>query len=254
MHKVINSTYQKNTQALDSIILNFNNEGEAYGNQDRNSLRLFQLEGKTLNVKSFRSPNIVNKFVYKYFRKSKAQRSFEYANKLIKMNIGTPDPVAFYEVNSSLVFGNSYYISVHLNYDITFRELVFDFNIPNHEAILRAFTRFTFELHEKEINFLDHSPGNTLIQYNNGDYLFYLVDLNRMKFEPMSIEKRIKNFAKLSSSKRIVEVMSSEYAKCIEVDYNYVFDLMWRETESFQESFHKRARLKKRVKFWKKSL
>jgi hypothetical protein len=254
MHKVINSAYQKNTQALDSIILNFNNEGEAYGNQDRNSLRLFQLEGETLNVKSFRSPNIVNKFVYKYFRKSKAQRSFEYANKLIKMNIGTPDPVAFYEVNSSLVFGNSYYISVHLNYDITFRELVFDFNIPNHEAILRAFTRFTFELHEKEINFLDHSPGNTLIQYNNGDYLFYLVDLNRMKFEPMSIEKRIKNFAKLSSSKRIVEVMSSEYAKCIGVDYDYVFDLMWRETESFQESFYKRARLKKRVKFWKKSL
>jgi hypothetical protein len=252
MRKVINSTYTKHTKTLDDFILNYESRGEAFGNQDRNSLRLFKLEDKTLNVKSFKKPNVVNKVVYKFFRKSKAQRSFEYANKLKKLSVGTPEPVAFYEINSGILFGKSYYISEQLNDDITYRELTSDFNIPNYEEILRAFTRFTFDLHEKGINFLDHSPGNTLIKYNNGDYKFYLVDLNRMNFEKMTFEKRIKNFAKLTIHKSMIEIMSDEYAKLINEDYEKVFNLMWHETQEFQESFHRRRRIKQKIKFWKK--
>ncbi|WP_055435545.1 lipopolysaccharide kinase InaA family protein [Lacinutrix algicola] len=252
MRKVINSTYTKHTKTLDDFILNYETRGEAFGNQDRNSLRLFKLEDKTLNVKSFKKPNIVNKVVYKFFRKSKAQRSFEYANRLKELSVGTPEPVAFYEINSGILFGKSYYISEQLNDDITYRELTSDFNIPNYETILRAFTRFTFDLHEKGINFLDHSPGNTLIKYNNGDYKFYLVDLNRMNFETMTFEKRIKNFAKLTIHKSMIEIMSDEYAKLINEDYEKVFNLMWHETQEFQESFHRRRRIKQKIKFWKK--
>ena len=251
MHKVINSKYKSHLKTLDHFVLNYETEGEAYGNQDRNSLRLFELEGKTLNVKSFKKPNIVNKIVYKFFRKSKAQRSFEYANKLKDLSLGTPEPVGFYELSSGLLFGKSYYVSEHLDDDITYRELTTDFNIPNYEDILRAFTRFTFNLHENKINFLDHSPGNTLIKYNNGDYKFYLVDLNRMNFETMTFEKRIKNFAKLTIHKSMVEIMSDEYAKLINEEYDTVFNLMWQETQTFQESYHKKRRLKQKIKFWK---
>ncbi|MGB1211157.1 MAG: lipopolysaccharide kinase InaA family protein [Lacinutrix venerupis] len=252
MRKVVNPKYQMHTKALDSLIENYKTQGEAFGNQDRNSLRLFKLEDKTLNVKSFKKPNLVNKVVYKFFRKSKAQRSFEYANKLKALSVGTPDPVAFYEKKDGLFFGESYYISEQLNDDITYRELTTDFTIPNYEAILRAFTKFTFNLHEKGINFLDHSPGNTLIKFNNGNYKFYLVDLNRMIFENMSLKKRIKNFAKLTIHKSMVEIMSDEYAKLVNEDYNKVFNLMWQETQAFQESFHRRRRLKNSLKFWKK--
>lgn len=251
MRKAINPEYKSHVSILDGFIENYETTGRAYGNQERNSLRLFTLENKTLNIKSFKKPNFINKVVYKFFRKSKAQRSFEYANKLKALGVGTPNPVAFYEKNSGLFFAESYYISEQLNDDITYRELTTDFNIPNHEAILRAFTRFTYNLHEKGVNFLDHSPGNTLIQFNNGDYKFYLVDLNRMKFETMTFEKRIKNFAKLTIHKKMIEVMSDEYAKLINEDYNKVFNLMWQETQVFQESFHRRRRLKKKIKFWK---
>ena len=41
--------------------------------------------------------------------------------------------------------------------------LVNDENFPNRIEILKAFTRFTYEMHEKQIHFLDHSAGNTLI-------------------------------------------------------------------------------------------
>jgi len=252
MRKVISPTYIKHSKTLDDFILNYETKGEAFGNQDRNSLRLFKLEDKTINVKSFKKPNAVNKVVYKFFRKSKAQRSFEYANKLKALSIGTPEPVAFFEINSGLLFGKSYYASEQLKYDITYRELTTDFSIPNYENILRAFTKFTFDLHEKGINFLDHSPGNTLIKFNDGDYTFYLVDLNRMNFETMTFEKRIKNFAKLTIHKKMIEIMSNEYAKLINEDYKKVYNLMWHETEAFQESFHRRRRLKKKFKFWKK--
>jgi len=76
--------------------------------------------------------------------------------------------------------------------------------------------------------------------------------LNRMNFVKMDFTTRIKNFARLTIHKSMVEVMSDEYAKCSGYDFNKVFNVMWRETEAFQERFYRKKRLKKRLKFWKK--
>lgn len=252
MKKVINTEYKAIESTLDHFILNYDSEGSPFGNQQRNRLRLFNVENKTLNIKSFKVPNFINKIAYNFFRKSKAQRSFEYANALKNKSIGTPEPIGFYESKKGILFGKSYYISEHLNYDLTYRELTKSFDFPNYETILRAFTRFTFKLHENRIHFLDHSPGNTLIKINGNVYEFFLVDLNRMVFEDLSFEKRIKNFAKLSIHKYMVEIMSDEYAKCIGRDYGEVFPLMWKNTQDFQESYHRRRRLKEAITFWKK--
>ena len=119
---------------------------------------------------------------------------------------------------------------------------------PDYDDIHRAFTRFTYNLHEKGIHFLDHSPGNTLIKRNDNDYDFYLVDLNRMNFGTLDFETRIKNFSRLTIHKSMVEVMSDEYSKCTGEDYNSIFNLMWKETEDFQEKFHRKKRLKKKFK------
>ena len=252
MNYIINDEFKKNEIFLNSIIKDFDSKGVPFGNQDRNSLKLFDLNGMKINVKSFKIPNIINQITYKYFRKSKAQRSFEYANKLKALHIGTPEPIAYYEKTSSGLFKNSYYISKQVNDDLTYRELTKDLNYPNHEAILRAFTRFTFLLHENGIHFLDHSPGNTLIKLNNGNYKFYLVDLNRMNFGDLDFETRIKNFARLTTHKSMVEVMSNEYAKCLDVSYDKVFNLMWNETVAFQDRYYRKMSLKKKLKFWKK--
>ncbi len=238
---------------LNDFIKNFNTEGEPFGNQDRNSLKLFKLDKKTINIKSFRVPNFVNQIAYKFFRKSKAQRSFEYANKLTELNIGTPKPIAYYEFETPFLFKKSYYVSEQINDDLTYRELTTNFDYPDYENILRAFTRFTFNLHEKGIHFLDHSPGNTLIKKTDTGYNFFLVDLNRMEFKSLDFETRIKNFSKLTIHKSMIEVMSDEYAKCTGEDYNRIFNLMWKETEDFQNRYHRKRRFKKKLKFWKKN-
>jgi len=106
-------------------------------------------------------------------------------------------------------------------------------------------------LHEKEIHFLDHSPGNTLIQKNGDHYLFYLVDLNRMKFESMNFKNRIKNFSRLTKHKSMIKVMSDEYAKCIGEDYHKVFNVMWKSTEDFRNKIQQKKNIKKALRFWK---
>ena len=247
----INPKYKAQSEALTAIILNFENSGQDYGNQDRNSLKLFELNGQTLNVKSFRIPNLVNQIAYRFFRKSKAQRSFEYGKKLQSLNIGTPQPIGYYEFKTPFLFKNSYYISHQLECDLTYRELTTDLDYPNHEAILRAFTRFTFDLHEKNIRFLDHSPGNTLIKKTAEGYKFYLVDLNRMEFQKMGLKTRIQNFAKLTTHKSMVKTMSDEYAKCYKANPEEVFELMWKFTQDFQERYWRRRRIKNRILFWR---
>lgn len=253
MKFVFRDTYKKYQNNITHFILSFNDLGEQYGGAERNTIKLFDLDGKTINIKSFKVPNLINQIAYRFFRKSKAQRSYEYAVRLTDLGIGTPEPIAYAVKTTPFAFKQSYYVSEHLECDLTYRELTKDLNYPDHENILRAFTRFTFELHEKGINFLDHSPGNTLIKKVNGNYHFYLVDLNRMEFKPMDFEARIHNFRRLTIHKSMIEVMSDEYSKISGKDYDTIFKLMWDYTQDFQEKYHRRRRLKKKLKFWKQN-
>lgn len=254
MKFILSSKYRNYREQILNCIENFNNKGEVLGDANRNAIKLFPAEGEVLilNIKSFKIPNAVNQLAYRYFRKSKAKRSFEYAEKLQELGIGTPDPIAYFEDPTATLFKKSFYVSEHLEADYTFRDLTQYENMLNHEEILRAFTRFTFQLHENKVLFLDHSPGNTLIKINGGDYKFYLVDLNRMEFKPLSFNERIKNFARLTDKQSIVETMSDEYAQCLGEDYLKVYQLMWSETKKFQQKFHRKRRVKKKIKFWKK--
>ncbi|MBF4516561.1 Kdo domain containing protein [Flavobacterium sp. ANB] len=254
MNFKVNKIFTNETESILHIIKNFNNSGILFGNGQRNIIKLFDLGDKTINIKSFKIPNLINKVAYKYFRKSKAKRSFEYATILLERGIGTPQPIAFLENFSWLGLRDSYYVSEHLVTELTYRELVEIPNYPDGENILRQFTRFSFGLHEKGIEFLDHSPGNTLIKKKeDGNYEFFLVDLNRMEFhESMTFEMRMKNLCRLTPLKDMVAVMSNEYAKLYGESEQKIFDTLWKYTADFQEQFHRKKRLKKKLKFWKK--
>lgn len=252
MKAVFADEYENYREEILSRIDHFEEKGKKLDAPARNTIKIFDIDGKDFNVKSFRIPNAVNKIAYRFFRKSKAERSFQYAKILRERSIGTPEPVAYLEKPSTLTFGKSFYVSRQVPYDLTYRELVLDADHPQHEEILRAFTRFTYKLHENNVLFLDHSPGNTLIQLNNGDYRFFLVDLNRMVFKPLNETERIKNFCRLTPHKEMVRIMAEEYADLIKKSPEVVFEKMWFFTEQFQKSFHKKQQLKKKLKFWKK--
>lgn len=239
---------------LEIIIKNFNSNGILFGDGKRNVIKLFEFEGKTINVKSFKIPHLINKIAYKYFRKSKARRSFEYATTLLEKGIGTPQPIAFFENFDFIGLQDSYYVSEHLQCDLTFRELVEIPDFPDHENILRQFTRFSFDLHQKGIEFLDHSPGNTLIKKSsNGKYDFFLVDLNRMNFHnEMDFDSRMKNLSHLTPKKEMIALMSNEYSTVYTTQTEgEIYEKMWFYTNDFQIKFHKKIKMKKKLKFWK---
>ncbi len=255
MKLIIQSDFSKSEAFLTNCIQNFTSLGQEFVNGKRNTIKLFVLDSTIiLNIKSFKKPNLINKIAYKFFRKSKAKRSYEYANRLQNLGIGTPQPIAYSENFDLVGLEKSYYISEHLNADLTFRELVEIPDYPNHDIILRQFVQFCYNLHQKGVEFLDHSPGNTLIKkVSQNQYDFYLVDLNRMNFRSeMTFEMRMKNLSRLTPKKEMVAVMSHEYAKLYQAESeNQIFETMWQYTNEFQVKYHNKIKIKQKFKFWK---
>ena len=253
MKYVVSPLFSAFDAKIQECILTFQTSGTLFGNGDRNTIKLFDLNGQSINIKSFKIPNLINKIAYRYFRKSKARRSFEYATTLLEKGIGTPQPIAYLENYNWLGLTSSFYVSEHLVTELTFRELVEIPDYPENEIILRQFTQFCFDLHEKGIEFLDHSPGNTLIKkVGDQKYAFYLVDLNRMNFHTtMDFDMRMKNLSRLTPKKEMIAIMSEEYAKFYPQSKEIVFEKMWFFTQEFQQKFAKKQRLKKKLKFWK---
>ncbi len=250
MKSLIHSTYRQSTEAIVRIIENFSNEGQLFVQGKRNVIRLVPFESVTFNIKAFKIPNPINAFVYRFFRKSKARRSFEYANFLLQNGVGTPSPIAYFERFGSFGLQESFYISEHLDADLLFRDLTKDLDYPDHENILRQFTRFTYSLHQKGIEFKDHSPGNTLIKnMGDGNYEFFLVDLNRMDFHKyMSLDLRMKNLSRLTSNEDMLTIMSNEYAKASGQPEPIIHEKLTRLTEKFHRHFYRKKRLKNKLR------
>jgi hypothetical protein len=110
-----NSAYLSVQKEIVSIIQNFNNSGLIFGDGNRNIIKIFDLNSTKVNVKSFKKPHLLNSIIYKYIRKSKARRSFEYANRLLENQIGTPQPIAYFE-KTNLYQKLQEYKNTHKNY------------------------------------------------------------------------------------------------------------------------------------------
>ncbi|WGK64313.1 lipopolysaccharide kinase InaA family protein [Croceiramulus getboli] len=247
MQWTIDPAYRTKRDSLQGLLEQFEQSSHELGDGNRNIIRVLPLDKEEVAIKSFKVPHLVNRWVYRFFRKSKAQRSFEYAQILIQKQIGTPAPVAFGEEKQGLLFGRSVYISRFVHADLTYRELIHQPDYPNRTELLRAFTRFTFDLHEKGIHFLDHSPGNTLIVLSASGPVFYLVDLNRMEFGTLDLQTRLKNFSRLTPKREMVKIMATEYARLIDQDEQMIFDHMWAYTQAFRKRFENKKKWKRTV-------
>jgi len=253
MKMMVSQNYIEKKEKLCKIIQSYNSIGQYIYKGNRNSLKTVDFEKQIICIKAFKKPHLINKFLYAYVRKSKAKRSYEYAQLLLSKGIGTPEPIAYFENNDWIGLNESFYVCEYIKVDYTFRDILKLEDIQKKEKIIRKFVAFTYKLHCANVQFIDHSTGKTLIkEMGNDDFSFFLVDLNRTNFnKEMSLDERIKNFSKLTSSKEIVALMSNEYAKLTGEHESYVFEKMWKYAINFQSNFYRKKRLKKKLKFWK---
>ncbi len=241
----VHTKYTSLREDLNNVITYFDSYTEVVQG-GRNTIKKIETKALELNIKSYKIPKWFNAIAYAYFRKSKAERSFNYASKLIQLGIKTPHPIAYMEQKNILGLQKSFYVCEHLNFDFEYREVVDTPIYKNREEIIKQFTEFSFKLHNLGINFLDHSPGNTLVkEVNSKQYEFYLIDLNRMKFEEMSIEDRMFNLRRMWMSKRMIKEVAKHYSMLS----NEPFDKLHTLLLNFSKDF-KRKKLRK--KFLKK--
>lgn len=211
MKVYINPKYDYISEFLNSIPDIFTRKGELIYNS-RNTIKLFKIEDLTINIKSFQKPNIINRFVYKYIRKSKAERSYLNALKVLEKGIKTPEPIAFIETWKNGLIDKSYYVSIHEQVEGTMKEI---YKRPGHEnrELIQAFTLFTVEIHKKGILHKDYSPGNILFKKAENGYQFYLIDLNRMSFKNIHILESCKSFSRLHADGETLNFIGEEYSK-----------------------------------------
>jgi serine/threonine protein kinase len=206
----------------------------------RNELKIINYQGLDTVVKSFKVPNLINRIAYSFFRDSKAKKSYEYSLKIGKF---TPTPIAYIEFFKYSLLNESYFISEKFNYDFTIREPLLEENFPDRENIFKAFARFTLELHNNNIFHNDYSPGNILIKKNGSDYIFKIVDINRMKFFTLSLDDRAKNFSKLWANDEILTIIANEYQKNYKYDKNFTNQVLYYSNKNKKiKNFKKRLK------------
>ena len=212
----------------------------------RNEIKIISFAGQGLVVKSFKIPNIINKFVYTFFKDSKAKKSYKNSIEIIDF---VPKPIGYIEFKKFGLLYDSYFVSENFEYDFTIREPLLDPQFDNKEKIFRAFAKFTYDLHQKDIYHLDYSPGNILIKKEDDDFVFKIVDINRMQFKTLSLEERLKNFSKLWAKDEDLEIIVKAYAELMHSDEKLFIDkaLAYSQDHKYKKNIKKRLKGKKVV-------
>lgn len=182
----------------------------------RNQLRRFNVEGRNLIVKSFRTPNFVNRIAYGWLRSSKAQRSFEYAAHLRSIGIGSPTPVGWLTERRGLLFGRSYYACLESTLPYTYKDIMAGTLAPDLERrALEAIGLTTARLHDAGMLHKDYSRGNILFgPAADGSISVEIIDLNRIRFGTVSLEAGLDNlFERLPATPEQHAIMEDAYRK-----------------------------------------
>ena len=214
----INPKYEKD---LKEFLLNIK---EHFQNDDhtihkaRNEIKVIPYKGRKFVVKSFKKPSAL-KALYYTKTPSKAKRSYEYALKLGEL---TPKPIGYIEFYEKGRLAESFYVSEHFAYDYTMKEVLRDADFQNPKEALEAFAVFSSKLHDMGVLHKDYSAGNILIKEQKGEYIFKIVDLNRMAFKTLTLDERLKNFDMLWASPQKMKIIATKYAQINNLDPHIV--------------------------------
>lgn len=232
----LSSKYQHWQDVLLAIPGRMDNEGTWIYGGNRNLIKSFKApDGTELVVKRYHKPKGINLFVYSWnIRKPKGVRAYSYAALLNERGINTPEPVAYIEHRSCGLLQDSYLITLQCPYSHRLYEMG-NATSEVYEPMAMALAAFTAHMHDKEVLHLDYSPGNILWDKDkDGNYMFSIVDINRMRFGHVSMEEGCKNFARLWGPKRFIILLARQYAKL----------------RGFNEDAAESITLKARRKFW----
>lgn len=240
---MINPKYEYLREYLSRLPYTFGQEGRVIY-RGRNLIKVLTVGDLEINVKRYGVPFLVNKIVYTFFRLSKGKRAFQYPETLLEKGFETPCPIAYLEQKRWGLIEHSFFVSIQSPYQRNFYEFG-NAEIDSCRDVVVAFAKYSARLHEAGILHRDYSPGNILFDQVDGEYHFSLVDINRMYFGPVSLERGCANFARLWGQIPFFELLAREYATERGADPAYCRKLVL----AYRKKFWQKFKLKHPIKY-----
>lgn len=210
----VNPEFKELKGFLKSLPTIFDQKGETL-KDDRNEIKIINSGGHSLCIKSFKKVTVFNRYMYSWFRSTKAKRSYKVALRLLKSEIDTPHPVGYVEVYGRWhILQQAYYVSLYLDHQFDMK-MVLDKSIDRSEGILSSFAQhMAAVVHPAGAWHNDLSPGNVLVNsVGEDEWGFSFIDLNRLTFKrPILPVKGLANLKKLTNDPVALAILAKEYA------------------------------------------
>ena len=267
MKVVIHPAYQHLKSFIYDLPSHFESEGTLLY-RGRNVVKLYQVDGMSLVVKRYKHPNIIQRVVYTYFKRSKTARAYDYAALLRKKGIDTPHEVAYIETFKKGLFTTGYFVSLYYSYPPTSVQLdVEEFNLKFSDPLLSnvattyradetkdfnypladSLAAFFVELHSKGILQGDLNLSNVLYyQKEDGNYHFCVIDTNRSVFKQPTPNECLENLKRPTHRRNVLIYLVSRYAELRNWSSKDCADKIVRQLDLFE----KRNRLKHKLQGW----
>lgn len=177
----------------------------------RNQIRVYEVEGKEINVKKFCIPPIVNRILYSLgWRTPKAKTTFLNAQEILKRGFNTPRPFGYLIERSRGLINFSYFASEQVQGVAPIRE-----RRTHTEPLINALAEYTARLHRAGLMHKDYTPGNILYTEKDGKFNFILVDINRFRVQqkPIGLWHSVSNLMQPFENDEHLKMFVKAYAK-----------------------------------------
>ena len=213
MRIVVHPTYQQHADFI-AQIPSLIQEGKGDIVYDKRNMVARMLDGgATFMVKRFKRVNIIQQIVYTFFRKTKAERAFLFAQTFLQRGIDTPRPVAFMEQKRLGLFTVGYFVSEEVPGTETHLLLREVQHYP--PQLAQAVAEQVCLMHSRGILHGDLNLSNFLCtEDSHGQYHFTMIDTNRSHFcDAMPTDDQcLKNLVRLTHRRDLYEDLVRRYA------------------------------------------
>ncbi len=236
MRLSVHPDFKHLTDFITTLPETFHDNGEVL-HEGRNCVKLYRINNTDIVVKRYKYPNIFQQITYSFFKKSKAERAYIFANLFRKKGINTPHEIAFIEEYTNGLIGFTYFISESCTLDSLKTTLDRD-DFCKESGV--ALAEYIIKLHEKGILHGDMNLSNILFRNNIEGYMeFILIDTNRTKFKKNPSRKEcLENMVRLTHHKPALEFIVANYSQ----------KRGWNQEESVSYVLNKLAAFEKRKK------
>ena len=148
----------------------------------RNEIKVFEVGDRTVCVKKYRIPPFLNRILYSWgWRKPKAKRTYENAQKILSRGFNTPRQYGYVLEYRNGWIRESFSVGEFVENSRTVGQ------DKQNAQLIRAFADYTASLHAHGLMHRDYILNNILYRQNEKGYAFTLIDINRFVFRSTPI-------------------------------------------------------------------